>query len=108
MSKQWIIKQAWLVFQDVQYIASVVRKLTCRCRHGSEVRIADWVKSAEEQNYRMSNAISHLRVVSPSNSRSKQVGELTAYISIINISLLFFSDTFTPCLKGVPVFSITY
>ena len=27
-----------------QYIASVVRKLTCRCRHGSEVGIADWVK----------------------------------------------------------------
>ena len=34
----------------------------------------------ERTNYETSNTISHLRVLSPSHSRSKQVGELTAYI----------------------------
>ena len=34
----------------------------------------------ERANYETSNAISHLRVLLPSNSRSKQVCELTAYI----------------------------
>ena len=33
----------------------------------------------ERSNHETSNAISHLRVLSPSNSQSKQIGELTAY-----------------------------
>ena len=46
-----ILPQALSVWKGAVHIvnlASVVRKLTCRCRHGSEVRIADWVKSRRE------------------------------------------------------------
>ena len=54
-------------------------------------------------NYETSNAISHLRVLSPSNSQSKQVGELTTYIHH-DVRM----DSFSPCsLSAFDIDNIT-